>query len=114
MMTQQREEAASRLRIDGEMTIYRAAELKEVLLAALAQAAVLELDLSAVTEIDGAGVQLLMLADKTAQQAQRRLRVAEISPAVREVFALLDLANRFSGDTSGDERACPTISERRA
>ena len=80
------------LRIEGEMTIYRAAELKQAL---LAEPAPLEIDLSGVTEIDTAGVQLLMLAQKAAQARQRELRLLAPSPAVMEVFELLDVAAHF-------------------
>lgn len=80
------------LRIDGELTIFRAAELKPVL---LDDPAPLEIDLSGVTELDTAGVQLLMLAKATALAAQRELRLVAHSPAVTEVFELLNLAAYF-------------------
>ncbi|MGV8891582.1 MAG: STAS domain-containing protein [Burkholderiaceae bacterium] len=83
------------LRIQGELTIYRATELKQVLLAALAKPSSLEVDLSSVTEIDTAGVQLLMLAKKTAQAQQCELRLVAHSPAVTDVFELLNLAAYF-------------------
>jgi anti-anti-sigma regulatory factor len=54
------------LRIEGELTIFRAMELKPVLLAV---PPVDEVDLSGVTDLDTAGVQLLMLAKKTALAA---------------------------------------------
>ena len=85
------------LRIEGELTIYRAAEFKQTLLDAVAGAAVLELDLSGVTDIDTAGLQLLMLAKKTAQAAQRELYLVAHSPAVIDGFELLNLA-AFFGD----------------
>lgn len=83
------------LRIDGEMTIYRAAELKDALLGALSGQSALELDLSGVSEIDTAGVQLLMLAKKTAATLQCELRLCGHSEAVAEVFELLRLATYF-------------------
>ena len=79
------------LRIEGELTIFRAAELKPLL---LADPLPLEIDLSGVTDIDTAGVQL---AKNTAREQQRELRLVAHSPAVKEVFALLDLAGCFSG-----------------
>ncbi len=87
--------AATLLRIEGEMTIYRAAELRQTLLAALAQTEELEVDLSAVTELDGAGVQILIAAKKEALATRRILRLCAHSPAVLEVFELLDLAGYF-------------------
>lgn len=83
------------LRIEGEMTIYRADELKQSLLAAIRQAHVLEIDLSAVSEIDTAGVQLLMLASKVAQAQGNAVRLVDHSAAVVEAFELLNLAAGF-------------------
>ena len=87
--------AKSVLAIDGELTIYRAAELRITLQNALASKPELELDLAAVTEMDSAGVQLLMAAKKTARAAQCELRLVGHSPAVLEVFETLDLAAHF-------------------
>jgi len=80
------------LRIQGELSIYRAAELKQVL---LDDPAPTEVDLSGVTEIDTAGVQLLMLAKRTAQAHQRELRLVAHSAAVSEAFELLNLGSYF-------------------
>jgi len=86
-----------RIALDGELTIYRAAELKLDVLAALRQARVLEIDLSGVIELDSAGLQVLMLAKQTAAAEQRELRLVQHSPAVVDVFELLDLV-AFFGD----------------
>jgi len=83
------------LAIDGELSIYRAAELRESLQSALAVGDGLELDLSAVSEMDSAGVQLLMAAKKTALMNGQQLRLVAHSPAVLEVFETLDLAAHF-------------------
>ena len=48
------------------------------------------------TEIDTAGVQLLMLAKQEALRQQRELRLVGHSPAVLEVFELLNVAAYFS------------------
>lgn len=89
--------AISRLALDGELTIYRAAELKPALLEALRRSSVLELDLAGVTELDTAGLQLLMLAKQTAAVERRQLRLVQHSPAVLEIFEMLDLG-AFFGD----------------
>jgi anti-anti-sigma factor len=81
------------LRIEGELTIFRAAELKPVLLAEDAPDVI---DLSGVTELDTAGLQLLMLAKKTALARGHELRLVGHSPAVLEVFELLGVAAYFS------------------
>jgi|APAra7269096613_1048513.scaffolds.fasta_scaffold00003_275 anti-sigma B factor antagonist len=85
------------LRIGGDMTIYQAAGLKEEVLQALAGAGGLELDLSAVSEIDTSGVQLLMLARNTAQANGQALRLLSPSAAVQEVLATLNLTAWFEG-----------------
>ncbi len=90
-----RKNAQSTLRIEGELSIYRAAELKQVLLGALEQTDELEVDLSGVTEFDTAGVQILMLAKKHALSKQRDLRLVAHSPAVLDVFELINLAAYF-------------------
>lgn len=77
--------------IEGELTIYRAAELKPVLLEAVRPHDTPALDLSAVTEFDSAGLQLLLMARQEAQRLGKPLQVAGASPAVREVFALLGM-----------------------
>jgi len=77
--------------IEGELTIYRAAELKPVLLEAVRAQDAPALDLSAVTEFDSAGLQLLLMARQEAQRLGKPLQVAGASPAVREVFALLGM-----------------------
>ena len=93
--TKKSQDGTSVLHIEGDMTIYRAAELKQTLLASLEQAEELEVDLAAVTELDTAGVQLLILAKKQALTKQRTLRLIAHSPTVLEVFELLNLAAYF-------------------
>lgn len=86
-----------RLRIDGEMAIYRAAELKQLLLDQAAGAELLELDLSAVTELDSSGVQLLALVRTTLAASGGALRVVAHSGAVGATLALLNLAHLTGG-----------------
>jgi len=80
------------LKIDGELTIFRAMELKPVI---LATPPVDVIDLSDVTDLDTAGVQLLMLAKKTALAQQRDIQLTGHSPAVLDVFELLNVAAYF-------------------
>ena len=88
----QPERGRVRLSIAGEFTIYRAAELKQQLVEVLERRAGLDLELSAVTEFDCAGLQLLLFAQRTAQAQQCELRFVAPSTAVLEVFALLQIA----------------------
>jgi anti-anti-sigma regulatory factor len=80
------------LRIEGELTIFRAMELKPEL---LADPLPEEINLAGVSEIDTAGVQLLMLAKRTALAQHRTLHLVAHSPAVIEVFELLNVAAYF-------------------
>lgn len=75
--------------IEGDLTIRRVQELKGVLLARLAQSPALEVDLAGVTEIDSAGVQLLLLAQRTARASHKELQLVAHSPAVAALFGLL-------------------------
>ena len=90
----------TRLAIAGEMTIYRATELKQTLLAALERQSAVELDLSEVSELDTAGVQLLLLAKQLAQANGTELRFVGPSATVLEVFELLDLGVFLGGTLS--------------
>ena len=82
---------ANPLRLEGDLTIYRAAELKQALLEAVDRLGSLEVDLSGVTELDTAGVQLLLLAKRAAGEKNKQFRLMGHSPAVVEVFELLRL-----------------------
>ena len=80
------------LAVEGEMTIYRAAELKPVLLDAVRTHDAPAFDLSAVSEFDSAGLQLLLAARLEAARLGKLLAVTAASAAVRDVFALLGLS----------------------
>ena len=90
--------------IEGEFSIYRVAELRQMLLAALQAGGAVEVNLAGVTEMDSAGVQLLMSARKSLQAVGCELRLVEHSPAVMEVFDTLDLAAHF-----GDPLLVPVV-----
>lgn len=83
---------ANTLRIEGEFTIFRASELKQILFAAQTFT---DIDLSAVTELDSAGLQLLLLAKKTALAQGRELHLIGHSEAVIDVFELLNVSGYF-------------------
>ena len=91
----------SLLHIEGDMTIYTAAGLKAELMPHLTQPQEREIDLSAVSEIDSAGLQLLMLAKREAARNlcpsgyASPLRLTRHSRAVLEVLDLCNLAGYF-------------------
>ena len=80
------------LNIEGEMTIYTADELYNDLLQKLrAQHDIRCLDLSKVTEIDTAGLQILLMAQRHAASAGSAFRWTRPSPAVAAMLELLQL-----------------------
>ena len=82
--------------IKDDMTIYNAASLKEMLLGYCHSGTQeLQLDLSAVNEMDSAGLQLLLLLKAEAQKRGFTLRLLRHSEAVIEVFELLKLGMYF-------------------
>ena len=83
--------------IEGEMTIYNALELKGQLLAPLDQCADIEIDLAGVSEIDSAGLQLLVMAKNEARARGKTLRICRHSPAVLDVLDICNLEG-FFGD----------------
>ncbi|MFT3736790.1 MAG: STAS domain-containing protein [Rhodocyclaceae bacterium] len=83
------------LKLEGEITIYRAEEIRQALIAALETQRSIALDLSAVTELDTTGVQLLLAARRTAQTRGQALHLTNHSAAVVEVFETLDIAAQF-------------------
>ena len=81
-----------RLSLTEDLTIYHALEQKTTLLDALEAADELELDLLPVSEIDTAGLQLLILLKKEAQRAGKRVTIVAHSQAVRSVIDFCNLA----------------------
>lgn len=95
--TQTLTNGASRLMVDGEMNIYNAHEVKDQLIGAVRASGVLELDLSHVSEIDTAGLQLLLLAKQESVRLQKALHITAHSDAVRELIDFYNVA-AFFGD----------------
>jgi anti-anti-sigma factor len=82
------------IRIQGDMTVYSAAELKPALLNALPVASQAErLDLSAVGDFDCAGLQLLLASLSRARSNGTPLRIVAVSTSVREVLELCQRAD---------------------
>jgi len=83
--------------VDGEMTIYTALALKDELLSPLAQCETLEINLAGVSEIDSAGLQLLIVVKTAAKARGKKLRITGHSPAVLDILDRCDLEG-FFGD----------------
>ena len=85
----------TQLVLEGELTIYSAHELKSQLLAHLAQPGEVELNLAKVSEIDSAGLQVLILAKREAGKFGSQLRLFGHSVAVLDLIELYNLASYF-------------------
>ncbi len=79
----------------GEMTIYTAAELKGSLMAVLDKCRAVEIDLSEVSEMDTAGLQLLILAKRESQARKIGLNIVGHSKAVIDVLDLCNMTAYF-------------------
>lgn len=79
--------AQKTLWIAGELTIFSVGDIRSRLLEALAAFADVEVDLGEITEIDTAGLQLMLLAKRKAGTTVRFTRHSD------EVMRLVDLAN---------------------
>ncbi|HEX8592679.1 MAG TPA: STAS domain-containing protein [Pseudomonas sp.] len=86
---------ATHVEIDGELTIYTVADLAAQLLPALGGAPRMEIDLAQVTEVDGAGLQLLMLLRREAARAGAALTVPRQSETVSHTLELCNLVDAF-------------------
>lgn len=83
--------------VEGELTIYTVTELKDKFLGGLLTNDELELDLSNVSEIDGAGLQLLVMVKQSALSLEKKFRIIGHSPVVAELLDLSGLSG-FFGD----------------
>lgn len=82
-------------RVNGEMTIYTAAECRNQLRECLQSCREAEIDLSGVSDIDSAGVQLLIQAKREGAAHGKSVRLVAHSPAVQEIIDLFRLAGDF-------------------
>lgn len=76
----------------GELCVFHAAELKPQLLVIATAHAEQEIDLAQVSEVDTAGLQLLLLAKREAARAGVRLSYINHSEPVLAALTLLSLA----------------------
>lgn len=85
--------SSGELRVDGEMTIYRASEVAQSLFAAVREhAGDVSLDLSDVTEFDTAGLQLILLARRMVETSGHSLDIVQPSECVSDVLTLCNVA----------------------
>lgn len=84
------------VKLEGELTLTRASEIKPCLMAALTEGGDVDLDCSAVTEVDVAGLQLICGLHRYLDAQKRGLRL------VGQVQLLLTASKRaaFSGEAA--------------
>ena len=83
------------LRLSGELTIYHATELWQALLALPAGSGDWTLDLSGVTDIDSAGIQILLATRRSLAARGAALRLAASGAATHAAFSLYGMADAF-------------------
>ncbi len=94
-MATRKKKTAPPLVIAEDMTIYNAAAQKQRLLESLQATDRLEIDLSAVSEIDTAGFQLLVLVKREARRLDKEAQIVAHSEAVRELLDFYNMAAAF-------------------
>jgi len=89
--------AGSSLIFDGELTIYAIAQAKQDFLHDYENLqSPVSLDLHSVSEIDTAGVQLLLFAHKLFSDIQKKIYIEKSNEHVDSVLASLDVATHFT------------------
>ncbi len=87
----------STLIFEGDLTIYYVSQIKDELFADYEKLAdKVALDLSAISEIDTAGVQLLLFAKKFFGSVHRPLFITKSNESVDSVLTALDLNTQFA------------------
>ncbi|MBA4068768.1 MAG: anti-sigma factor antagonist [Acinetobacter sp.] len=86
-----------KLAIEGEMTIFVAAEFLSAIQEPVQKNLNMEIDLSQVTEIDSAGLQLMIFVKKKSVLHAFDLHFVNHSKPVQEILELTDLGS-FFGD----------------
>lgn len=90
---------AQLISIDGEFTIFTAAEIRDRLLDAMNAPGRLNVDLSGVTEMDTAGLQIMLASQLEATRRRMEVAFVSASQAVRDVLAIYGLADRLSAES---------------
>lgn len=82
--------------LGGELTIFRSAELKEMLLPVAECGGNVALNLAAVSEVDTAGVQLLLSLKHSIAAGGGEIQITAASPAFTEALHLLGISQAFA------------------
>jgi len=94
MASSKKKGAVEKLIVEGELTIYTAAEMKEKIGTLLSNESI-EIDLSQVGEIDTAGLQLLLLAQRECAKQEKTIVFSSPSEAVLACWNMCNLQETF-------------------
>ncbi|HEX8962561.1 MAG TPA: STAS domain-containing protein [Rhodocyclaceae bacterium] len=89
----------------GEVTVFNAGTIRSQLLAALDGTDDVDVDLSQVTEIDSAGVQLIVAAKREAESRNKALHFTGCSGPVLDVIGLLGLSAYLTDAIAAGQQA---------
>jgi len=81
--------------LEGEITIYEANELCEKLLKQFSACDFIDINLQSVTEIDTAGIQILLSLKREAISLGKTVKISMHSDCVVEAFELMNIAHEF-------------------
>ena len=96
-MAQKAKNEVMHLAIEGELTIFRTQELREAIMPVISASEEIEIDVSGVTEVDAAGMQLLVSTKIEAFLRGKTLRYLGHSKPILHMIDLCDLGE-FFGD----------------
>lgn len=87
------------LSVDGDLTIYSVSQVKQTIFSDYESfVSPIALDLQSVSEIDTAGIQLLLFMQKTLSNDNKKLHIAKSNEHVDAILKSLDVATYFTLD----------------
>ena len=87
------------LSVDGDLTIYSVAQVKQTIFSDYEKfVSPIALDLQGVSEIDTAGLQLLLFMQKTLSNDNKKVHIAKSNEHVDAILKNLDVATYFTLD----------------
>jgi anti-sigma B factor antagonist len=95
VMKVKKQAGGCKLILEGDLTIYQATEIYEKFKKQLAACKSIDIDLQSVTEIDTAGVQVMLAVKRKATLAGIPVSMTMHSEPVVEVFELMNIAHEF-------------------
>lgn len=87
--------------VQDEMTIYTAALHWEQIQPLMAQGKSLEFNLASVSEIDSAGVQLLLAVQRESARTHNRFKISQMAEPVKTLLQLLHLEQPLTVQPAG-------------